>query len=232
MLGGLLEALPLVDAEIPPGIAARIVTHIQLTTSTLRHRGLEQALEAAGWSLEGGAFAPGGLRNPTALREVVEAVLAEREVVVEAQKVENVFDDANESDKAVSRGQFDAVALQADPRCGAIKVCPPPHLGRLRKECRNMISPTARKGFPGQQPVSLAKENIEAVRDEDYLMSWKADGTRYWVPPTSTGVGTCECGRGEGGVSGGCLCFHSHARAHARQVLADDLPRQRVSDWP
>jgi hypothetical protein len=121
----------------------------------------------------------GTVQQPTQLREVIETLLAEREVMVDAAKVEDVFADANESDKAQSKGKFDVDATEADPRCAAIKLCGPPHLGRLRRECRMLVSPTARPGFSGQQPVSLAQENIESVADDDYLMSWKADGTRY-----------------------------------------------------
>ena len=33
--------------------------------------------------------------------------------------------------------------------------------------------------FPGAQPVSMTRENIRFLRDKDYMVSWKADGTRY-----------------------------------------------------
>jgi len=78
-----------------------------------------------------------------------------------------------------SESKFFPDAVMADPRCAKIIVCDPPLLGELRKKCREMIDPTARKGFSGAQPVSLGKDNIEDIRDKDYYMSWKADGTRY-----------------------------------------------------
>eukprot|EP01134_Creolimax_fragrantissima_P004099 CFRG4099T1 len=33
--------------------------------------------------------------------------------------------------------------------------------------------------FPGSQPVSMDKDNLAMLRDEPFLVSWKADGTRY-----------------------------------------------------
>lgn len=179
MLGALYDALPLVDDDMSADITARIRTLVQDTTARMRNRTLESALATAGWSADDAAFTMGTVQQPTQLREVIETLLAEREVMVDAAKVEDVFADANESDKAQSKGKFDVDATEADPRCAAIKLCGPPHLGRLRRECRMLVSPTARPGFSGQQPVSLAQENIESVADDDYLMSWKADGTRY-----------------------------------------------------
>ena len=33
--------------------------------------------------------------------------------------------------------------------------------------------------FPGSQPVSLDRQNMEFFRNNEYMVSWKADGTRY-----------------------------------------------------
>uniref|UniRef100_A0A8R1I099 mRNA-capping enzyme n=1 Tax=Caenorhabditis japonica TaxID=281687 RepID=A0A8R1I099_CAEJA len=38
-----------------------------------------------------------------------------------------------------------------------------------------------KKGFPGLQPVSLSRKNIELLEKEPYMVSWKADGMRYIV---------------------------------------------------
>ena len=40
---------------------------------------------------------------------------------------------------------------------------------------------TCRGGFPGGQPVSLDRQNVHLLGDggRAYLVSWKADGTRY-----------------------------------------------------
>lgn len=36
-------------------------------------------------------------------------------------------------------------------------------------------------GFPGSQPVSMDKENINFLHQKPYRVSWKADGTRYMM---------------------------------------------------
>lgn len=38
-----------------------------------------------------------------------------------------------------------------------------------------------RSGFPGLQPVSLSRDNINLLEQESYMVSWKADGMRYIV---------------------------------------------------
>lgn len=35
--------------------------------------------------------------------------------------------------------------------------------------------------FPGAQPVSLDRDNLQLIGKNDYLVSWKADGTRYML---------------------------------------------------
>ena len=60
--------------------------------------------------------------------------------------------------------------------------CPPvgpPHLGPLRRRCRLMVGAEEGTAFPGQQPVSLSASNLERLKEDEYLVSWKADGTRY-----------------------------------------------------
>ena len=42
--------------------------------------------------------------------------------------------------------------------------------------------------FPGSQPVSLARRNLHFLSDKRYLVSWKADGTRYMLLSTVDGV--------------------------------------------
>jgi mRNA-capping enzyme len=36
-------------------------------------------------------------------------------------------------------------------------------------------------GFPGSQPVSMTRENIHLLHSKPYMVSWKADGTRYMM---------------------------------------------------
>ncbi len=35
------------------------------------------------------------------------------------------------------------------------------------------------RGFPGAQPVSMDQKNIKNLFEKKYMVSWKADGTRY-----------------------------------------------------
>lgn len=53
-------------------------------------------------------------------------------------------------------------------------------------------------GFPGAQPVSMDTNNIMFIRQKPYRVSWKADGTRYYVYTTliadccSNFIGCCS----------------------------------------
>ena len=38
-----------------------------------------------------------------------------------------------------------------------------------------------RNGFPGAQPVSMDRENMQNLAKMPYKVSWKADGTRYMM---------------------------------------------------
>src|SRR5581483_2902397 len=38
-----------------------------------------------------------------------------------------------------------------------------------------------RRGFPGSQPVSMDRSNIQYLAQRPYKVSWKADGTRYMM---------------------------------------------------
>ena len=42
----------------------------------------------------------------------------------------------------------------------------------------NCISFTS-GGFPGSQPVSMDKQNVQLLTKKPYRVSWKADGVRY-----------------------------------------------------
>ena len=35
--------------------------------------------------------------------------------------------------------------------------------------------------FPGSQPVSLARDNMDTIARHEYHVTWKADGTRYML---------------------------------------------------
>ena len=44
---------------------------------------------------------------------------------------------------------------------------------------KNEISLCSRREFPGSQPVSMDRSNLERLREHYYWVSWKADGIRY-----------------------------------------------------
>ncbi|CDW52995.1 mRNA cap C and mRNA cap enzyme domain containing protein [Trichuris trichiura] len=48
----------------------------------------------------------------------------------------------------------------------------------VREICREYCS-YDKGDFPGSQPVSLDRENINMLKVHPYMVSWKADGTRY-----------------------------------------------------
>lgn len=50
----------------------------------------------------------------------------------------------------------------------------------VQSECSQLCR-THLRGFPGSQPVSLSHRNIELLQNEEYMVSWKADGTRYMM---------------------------------------------------
>uniref|UniRef100_A0A5S6QUV6 mRNA-capping enzyme n=2 Tax=Trichuris muris TaxID=70415 RepID=A0A5S6QUV6_TRIMR len=48
----------------------------------------------------------------------------------------------------------------------------------VHKTCKEYCN-YGKKDFPGSQPVSLDRDNIELLRLHPYMVSWKADGIRY-----------------------------------------------------
>ena len=50
---------------------------------------------------------------------------------------------------------------------------------RVQEICENMVG-WNKGSFPGSQPVSLDRQNIELLSQRPYRLTWKADGTR-WV---------------------------------------------------
>ena len=53
-------------------------------------------------------------------------------------------------------------------------------LSRIRWKVQSFVQWHS-TGFPGAQPVSLSSSNIEYLRKHPYMVSWKADGTRYMM---------------------------------------------------
>lgn len=55
-----------------------------------------------------------------------------------------------------------------------------PKLSQLQKKIQKMCK-WSRGGFPGCQPVSMDKRNLNFLSEKPYKVSWKADGTRYMM---------------------------------------------------
>ena len=55
----------------------------------------------------------------------------------------------------------------------------PDEVERVRRETQNILNWNGVTGFPGAQPVSMAFNNFNFLTDKKYMVSWKADGTRY-----------------------------------------------------
>ena len=54
-------------------------------------------------------------------------------------------------------------------------------INQLIDTVRQMTGWTARDPFPGAQPVSMTIANYRFLEARDYMVSWKADGTRYMM---------------------------------------------------
>lgn len=53
-------------------------------------------------------------------------------------------------------------------------------LSRIRWKVQSLVQWNS-TGFPGAQPVSLSSQNIHMLKSSRYMVSWKADGTRYMM---------------------------------------------------
>jgi len=55
-----------------------------------------------------------------------------------------------------------------------------PKLGTIQKKIQKSLDWT-KGGFPGCQPVSMDRQNLNFLQEKPYKVSWKADGTRYMM---------------------------------------------------
>lgn len=55
-----------------------------------------------------------------------------------------------------------------------------PKLATIQKKVQRAVGWT-KGGFPGAQPVSMDRRNINFLTEKPYKVSWKADGTRYMM---------------------------------------------------
>lgn len=54
---------------------------------------------------------------------------------------------------------------------------PQPKLSTIQRKVQKAVGWS--KGFPGAQPVSMDRKNIGFLAEKPYMVSWKADGTRF-----------------------------------------------------
>ncbi|GFN97823.1 mRNA-capping enzyme, partial [Plakobranchus ocellatus] len=60
---------------------------------------------------------------------------------------------------------------------GVVEVTSQPLLGQIQRQCHELIGWTSRKpGFPGSQPVSMKRSDLQKLKQMPYKVSWKADG--------------------------------------------------------
>lgn len=104
---------------------------------------------------------------------------------------EEEFDHLDDDGNARSNGDGDTVQRPMKNKSGKIPafmdgvpgtspVTEQPLLGQIQKRF-NMLCGARGRGFPGAQPVSMDRDNIELLRQAPYKVSWKADGTRYMM---------------------------------------------------
>uniref|UniRef100_A0A336MHT3 mRNA-capping enzyme n=1 Tax=Culicoides sonorensis TaxID=179676 RepID=A0A336MHT3_CULSO len=55
-----------------------------------------------------------------------------------------------------------------------------PRLSEIQGKVQDMCE-WKKTGFPGSQPVSMDRNNIKLIQIKPYMVSWKADGTRYMM---------------------------------------------------
>ena len=55
------------------------------------------------------------------------------------------------------------------------------------EEASLVVGLAYRSGFPGSQPVSMDRKNLQLLKMKLYRVSWKADGTRYGLCVGSSG---------------------------------------------
>ncbi|KAF6732248.1 mRNA-capping enzyme [Oryzias melastigma] len=73
-----------------------------------------------------------------------------------------------------------AVFLEGITVKGVTQVTIQPKLGEIQRMCQKMAE-WDKSGFPGAQPVSMDRQNLNFLSQNPYKVSWKADGTRYMM---------------------------------------------------
>lgn len=137
---------------------------------------LRAALDPFGW-LAGGGFADTTSIDSVKLRDAVEQAVPRVRGSTKRKREDPLPEDPRCEDESAlpsSKSTFPIKSPQIRP-------VGKPLLGQLRRKVREMVGANYGIAFPGSQPVSLDKTNLELLEREDYLVSWKADGTRYMM---------------------------------------------------
>lgn len=97
----------------------------------------------------------------------------------------DVDDDGNSNHSNIPRGpnryhDKNKVPVFMEGVPGVFAVTDQPLLGQVQRRFSELCR-YRKKGFPGAQPVSMDRDNIDYLRREPYKVSWKADGTRYMM---------------------------------------------------
>lgn len=67
-----------------------------------------------------------------------------------------------------------------NPHPGVFLVTDHNKIQEVQRICTRMCG-YRRNGFPGAHPVSLTRDNMYLMSQNEYMVSWKADGTRYML---------------------------------------------------
>jgi len=87
-------------------------------------------------------------------------------------------DGANSAPRSTNRQGKIPVFMEGVP--GVYPITEQPLLDRIQRRF-NELAHFRKRGFPGSQPVSMDRDNINFLRRNHYKVSWKADGTRYMM---------------------------------------------------
>lgn len=82
--------------------------------------------------------------------------------------------------KKKERLKMGAIFLEGVSVRGVTQVTTQPKLGEIQRRCQEFAE-WEKSGFPGAQPVSMDRRNLQFLEQKAYKVSWKADGTRYMM---------------------------------------------------
>ncbi|XP_063703716.1 mRNA-capping enzyme-like [Culicoides brevitarsis] len=107
--------------------------------------------------------------------------IATKRKAFDGEAGQNSCDNTNDFHKRKRRKEFmniNATFMAGVP--GVELFITQPRLSDLQNQVQQMCDWT-KNGFPGSQPVSMDRSNIKLLQIKPYMVSWKADGTRYMM---------------------------------------------------